>query len=208
MDYLQQIIDGKQDVYIDRFAKQITTYSKPVIIRFGHEMNGNWYPWSGRPILYKAAYRRIVDRFAAAHTTNVRWMWSINADNAPFSPITTADDYYPGADVVDSIGIDGFNFGRKKGINQPPFGEWKSFKQIFTPAYQFVLHYKKPISISETASGEEGGNKAEWVHTMFKLDLPTEFPLVQSLVWFDILKETDWRIDSSLSSLQAFQAGL
>ncbi len=208
IDYVQQIIDGKQNKYIDRFARQIRTYGKPVIIRFGHEMNGNWYPWGDRPEEYKAAYRAIVAKFAQAHITNVAWMWSINAENAPASPIDQVDAYYPGDDVVDSIGIDGFNFGRKHGENLPPVGEWRSFKDIFAPAYSFVLRYHKPISISETASAEEGGNKAEWVNTMFKLDLPAEFPKIQSLVWFDLLKEADWRIDSSLSSLKAFQASL
>jgi len=37
-------------------------------------------------------------------------------------------------------------------------------------------------------------------------NLETEFQDVHAIVWFDINKETDWQIDSSPSSLAAFQA--
>jgi hypothetical protein len=37
-------------------------------------------------------------------------------------------------------------------------------------------------------------------------DLMTEFRGIRAVVWFDINKETDWRINSSPSALSAYQA--
>jgi len=58
----------------------------------------------------------------------------------------------------------------------------------------------------ETASTESGGNKAKWITDMFT-SLNNNFGQIQGITWFNINKETDWRIESSLASKQAFIAG-
>lgn len=195
-DYLAAINNGSEDGYIKSFADSLKTYGAPVDLRFGHEMNGNWYPWGNRPADYIAAYRHVVSIFRSEGASNVRFMWCINADNIPSSPISTVSQFYPGEDVVDVVGIDGYNFG---GSN------WKDFKDVFSSPYNFLTTtYSKPIEIAETASSEVGGNKAQWVQSMFQTELPTLFPNVHELVWFDLNKEADWRINSSDASLQSF----
>lgn len=39
----------------------INNQGVPVIVRFAHEMNGSWYPWSQQPTEYKAAFSRVAD---------------------------------------------------------------------------------------------------------------------------------------------------
>ncbi|HLL60317.1 MAG TPA: glycosyl hydrolase [Candidatus Nitrosocosmicus sp.] len=194
IDYLKGINNGDFDLYIHNFARSIRDYTSPVTLRFGHEMNGDWYPWGKRPQEYINAYRRIHNIFNQEQVSNIQFMWSINA-----SPLTNIDSYYPGNDIVDQIGIDGFNFGTTQ-----PTSTWASFKQIFYPSYQHIVsRYPKPIIISETASTEIGGDKAEWIKTMLE-DLTLTFPKVEEIIWFNILKEADWRIDSSEKSLNSF----
>jgi len=202
VDYVSEIPGGKHDEYIVRFANQVREYGLPVTIRFGHEMNGNWYPWGNRPEEYKRAYRYIVDTFRSLGVSNVSWMWTINAENVPVSPISTVSQFYPGSEYVDLIGLDGFNFGSTNGHS------WVAFSQIFQPAYSFVVSYRKPIVISETASSEIGGDKAKWIEDMLRSDLPETLPLVSEVVWFSLDKEADWRIDSSESSLNSFKNSL
>lgn len=192
-DYLKEITEGMQDDYIKSFASSIKAFGSPVILRFGHEMNGTWYPWGSRPSEYIQAYRRVVTIFRNEGVGNVTYMWSINA-----SPLSGISGYYPGNEYVDSIGIDGFNFGTTQSSST-----WVSFGQIFQPAYRLVVSYGKPIFISETASTEVGGNKASWIRDMNQT-LSTVMPLVKEVIWFNLQKETDWRLDSSSSSLQAF----
>ena len=44
---LNQIIAGKWDNYIDRWGDAAREFGKPMIVVFGVEMNGDWFPWSG-----------------------------------------------------------------------------------------------------------------------------------------------------------------
>jgi len=56
---------------------------------------------------------------------------------------------------------------------------------------------KPPFIIGETASAESGGDKALWKKWGLLDALPRYFPRIAWVQWFDILKEADWRINSS-----------
>ena len=43
---LSAIANGTHDALVRRWATQIKAWGKPLMLRFAHEMNGNWYPWS------------------------------------------------------------------------------------------------------------------------------------------------------------------
>src|SRR4051794_1093771 len=53
------IANGARDMYIKRFARQVATFDGTVYLRFAHEMNGFWYPWSWDARSYRRAWRRI-----------------------------------------------------------------------------------------------------------------------------------------------------
>lgn len=66
IDY-NAILSGDMDPYIADFAKKLKHINKPVFLRFAHEMNGNWYPWSASKIgaqKYIEIYRYIRDVFS------------------------------------------------------------------------------------------------------------------------------------------------
>src|SRR5213075_1880583 len=44
---LTEILAGKWDSYIDKWADAARDFSHPFIVVFGVEMNGTWFPWSG-----------------------------------------------------------------------------------------------------------------------------------------------------------------
>lgn len=194
-DFLKDIISGGQDEYMKSFASQIKAYQGPVIIRFGHEMNGTWYPWGQRPAEYVQAYQRVYELFRNEGVTNVKWMWSINA-----SPMVNFNSYYPGSSYVDYVGIDGFNFGNTEGHT------WVSFQQIFQGAYNFSASLGKPLYISEVASTDQGGDKANWIRNMFAS--LSQMPAISEIIWFNLNKERDWRLQANPSTLQSFQDNL
>ncbi len=196
IDYLKAINEGSYDDYIRTFARSAKGFNGQIKLRFAHEMNEDWYPWGKRPTEYIAAYRHIHTIFSQELVTNVQWMWSINVSENP----QELASYYPGDNVVDIIGIDGFNFGTTPNYN---YNGWRSFSTIFEPTYTYVaIHYNKPISISETASSEIGGNKAAWIQELFT-KLQTKFLKINEVIWFNTIKETDWRINSSQASFDA-----
>ncbi|HWA54152.1 MAG TPA: hypothetical protein VG816_08270, partial [Solirubrobacterales bacterium] len=63
----------------------------------------------------------------------------------------------------------------------------------------------KPFMITETASSEIGGEKANWIRRGFLNEIPQLFPRTTAVIWFDVQKESDWRVDSSQASLEAFR---
>jgi mannan endo-1,4-beta-mannosidase len=43
---LTAIASGRYDGYLGQFATAVRSYGSPVVIGFGHEMNGTWYSWA------------------------------------------------------------------------------------------------------------------------------------------------------------------
>ena len=169
-------------------------------------MNGNWYPWDGAnngadsaaTTTFIAAYRHIHDLFVAAGATNALWVFCPNVDSVPNESWNQWQNYYPGDAYVDWMGFDGYNWGTVQTTST-----WQSFPTIAGQIYSGLAAKGKPIMIPETASAELGGDKAAWIAGILP-SLKTTFPGVKALVWFQMNKETDWRIDSSPASEAAF----
>ena len=68
------IANGRYDNYLRDYAKAIRLYHHPVILSFGHEMNGYWYSWGYThtpPAVFVAAWRHIVTLFRTLRAQNV-----------------------------------------------------------------------------------------------------------------------------------------
>lgn len=199
---LSNIARGDFDDYIDGWATAAAADGRPFYLSFAHEMNGTWYPWGAdvngnSPADYIAAWRHVHDRFTAAGADNVRWVWCPNVADGPYVPMS---DPYPGDNYVDWVGMDGYNGGGS---------QWRSFAEIFGASYATLTSMTdKPMVVGETASAEDGGDKALWIRDAFQTQLPLNFPRIRAVLWFNHDKERDWRVDSSPSSLQAFRESI
>lgn len=198
---LDDILAGRHDSLIRTRARAVQHFNHKIFIRWGYEMNGDWWDWTASrspdtATKFAAAWRRIHRIFRAAKASNAVWVWAPNETGG--DPLKDPRSYYPGDDVVDWIGLDGYNWGTATSSST-----WRSFGAIFGPLYQ-TFAGRKPLMISETASTELGGDKAAWIDHLADA-LPQQFPAVRALVWFHANKETDWRVDSSPAALDAFQ---
>ncbi|MBN1411656.1 MAG: hypothetical protein JW969_12485 [Spirochaetales bacterium] len=194
---LDQLLAGKWDGYVTTWARAAKAYGKPFFLRWGHEFNGNWYPWSiplngNDPGKFVKAYRYLHDIFKKEGATNALWIWSVNNASYPDEDWNVFLKAYPGDAYVDWVGIDGYNFGHQPGFD---YG-WNAFADIFIDAYVAIVQNipDKPLMLSEFASGTVGGDKVKWIQQM-GADLPVKFPALKSIVWFNIDKETDWTLD-------------
>jgi hypothetical protein len=201
---LRHLIDGRFDAYLTRTARTLAAFEAPVLLRFAHEMNGDWYPWSeqvngNRRGEYVAAWRHVHDLFGRLGVDNVHWVWSPNVEFPGSAPLT---GLYPGDAFVDVIALDGYNWG------STALSGWQSPSQVFGPTLEAVRRLAPgvPLMIGETASAELGGSKANWNTALFAW--LTQQPDIGALVWFHLDKETDWRLDSSPMSAAAFAEGL
>lgn len=100
------IAAGRQDAYIRSVAREVREHRRTVVIRYAHEMTGEWYPWHHSPSDYKAAWRHIRRVFADEGATNVVWVWSVNSNiREPASGWwKKINAYYPGDAWVDVVG--------------------------------------------------------------------------------------------------------
>jgi hypothetical protein len=203
---LDPIISGSYDDMIRTRADQVKALGAPVFLRWCWEMNGNWSSCDGThnnspgqtdgPGKFVQAWRHIHDLFTAEGATNVVWVWSPNDRDIPSDAWNHWANYYPGDGYVDWVGIDGYNWGTTQS-----WSSWTSFASLFTAVYSDYAS-RKPIMIAETASAEQGGSKAQWI-TDARTAMETQFPSIAAFLWFDVLKEADWRMNSSASSLAA-----
>ena len=191
------ILSGKFDTVIKKRADDAKALNKPFFLDFAAEMNGDEAWGEHDPAKYIAVWRHVHDIFTARKATNVVWVWCPNNETVEGTPEPMK--YYPGDAYVDWTGVDGYNWG----TSDPDF-EWQSFEQVFAGIYPELAAKNKPIIIGEMASDEVGGSKATWIKNIVPT-LKNKFPAIKAFVWFDTDKERHWNIDSSSSSLKAYQ---
>jgi hypothetical protein len=201
---LSEIAAGRFDAYIRAAARQALAYGQRLYVRFGHEMNLAASPFGpghdgDTPAAFIAAWRHVVGIFRQTGARNVEFVWSPNVYCEGHCPFTA---FYPGDAWVDWVALDGYNYGPAQG--EP----WLSFARIFEASYAIITRLTdRPLMVGETASAGIGGSKAAWIEGMWHT-LRTRFTRVRALIWFQRVKETDWRVDSSAASLAAFRAGV
>jgi mannan endo-1,4-beta-mannosidase len=169
----REIADGVQDEYITRFARNLATFRGQVYIRYAHEMNGTWYPWSRDPIQYRRAWRHVVRLFEAAGAANVKFVWSPNPSLFLSASAwrRSVRVYWPGSRYVDAVGSTMINFGGTK--NYPV--------ARFTPRLR-VLHklYRKPVMLTEVKTAKRG--RVTWLRDLRRL--LRDSPWIRSVAWF------------------------
>jgi Glycosyl hydrolase family 26 len=196
---LSNIITGKFDRYIWTWARSLASWHHAVLLRFAQEGDGNWFPWSAygngnEPGQFVAAWRHVHRIFALAGADNVMWVWS--------PAFARSAQTFPGTRDVNIMATTCQNAGK------PILARgWQSFQKDCGSAIArlHALAPRLPIQLAEASSAERGGSKAQWIKQMFAyLD---HHPDVTSLVWFNLVKGIDWRIESSASAREAFAAG-
>jgi hypothetical protein len=214
---LANLTNGKYDTYIKQWAQSARAWGQPFFLRFDWEMNGWWqFPWAESINNnewgdYVKAWRHVHDVFVGQGATNATWVWCPNISSARTRSLA---GLYPGDSYVDWTCMDGYNFGSDNG------NLWQSFGQVFggsaynanhnTYAELLAVAPNKPIMIGETASSERGGSKAAWISDMLS-QLPTSFPQIKALVWFNWNggdPNVSWPVTSSPAAHQAFSSGI
>lgn len=202
---LRTIAAGGQDDYIRSWAVGLRSLGARVMLRLDSEMNGFWMPYApyyqndGTTAAdFVNMWRHVHAIFDSEQVTNVVWVWSPNVEYGGVQPMRPL---YPGDRYVDVMAVDGYNWGNTNGKR------WQTFSQIFDHTISVMEGISnRPLMLGETGSSEVGGSKAAWIQDMF--DQIAYRGDIHGFIWFDIVKETDWRIGSSPSSASAFARGL
>ena len=158
---LERLIAGKFDTGLAKFAAGLAAQKTPILLTFGHEMNGDWYPWAGHPELYKEAYIHVWETFERTGANKyATWLWNPNAGTDPSA-------YYPGDSYVDGIGLDGYSTD----WTGNPADARALFGQDIGLMRQ--LYPEKPLWILETGydklNGGSAAGEAQFLKSLFEL---------------------------------------
>lgn len=218
---VREVASGQHDGYLDEFARQARAWGGPVYLRYGHEMNGSWMSYSagspGGPSAqeFVASWVRLATRVRAQRATNVRLVWSPNELDVPAQDGNRLEDYWPGRQWVDVLGVDAYNWSAqepRRGV-----GGWRSFEQVVAGPYDRVtaLAPDLPVWVCEIGTPEADpaydpphADKGAWLTEMFR---SRRFPRLTGIVYFseNDTRDTqrDWRLDSSQGSLDGWRRG-
>lgn len=227
---LPDILAGKWDGFIDQWAEAARLYGKPMLVAWGIEMNGSWFPWSGHyygggtvigydqdgqplyqgPELVKQAYRYVVDRVRARKADNILWGFHVNHFAVPYEPWNTnMANYYPGAGYVDWLGLSVYGKMHKS-------NDWSYFYDVMDNGYKEIcqLDPDKPVIVAEWGVGEfPADDKGKFISRAFA-DMQEKYRRVKAAVyWHERWENKDGsfsnlRVNSSPEALAAYRAGI
>lgn len=227
---LEKILSGKFDDKLHTYAQTVGTVRGPVIMEFGTEVNGDWFPWSGvcnggetrtaygspeladGPERFRDAYRHIIDIFRAEDVHNVTWVFHVNAYGAPHGKRWNRySAYYPGDAYIDWVGVSAY------GAQTPE--EMKSwnprFRQVMDDVYSDLVSISssKPIAVLEFGVIEHAGKPA-WLRDAMTDLSGGRYPRIKAMSYWHSNWENDdgsrsrMRLDSSRESLTVYREAL
>lgn len=188
---------GSYDAYLSSYAEAVRAYHHPVIIGFGHEMNGDWFSWGYRktsPKVFVAAWRHIVKLFRALGADNVTWLWTVNIINdTQKGKIPRPNPWWPGSAYVSWVGIDGY-------FLKP---SWQ-FAPLFGPTIGDVRALTSdPILIAETGAVPAAGQSGKITDLFTGVH---SYGLL-GFVWFDATDRSSEDFSVANGSSPAFRRG-
>jgi hypothetical protein len=225
---LQKIIDGNFDDDLHQYAKDVKEYGEMVLMDFGVEMNGDWFPWSGvvnggavkakygdpnkadGPERFVDAYRHIIDIFREENVENVTWFFHPDFYSYPDANWNMAKKYYPGDDYIDWVGVSAY------GPQHPAEDYWDTFPTIMRGVQPWILEVakKKPLALLEFGVTDHHplGKKSSWLAGAFEYILNKDSLIQFKAIspWHENWEEEDnlWatlRLDSSAGALATFK---
>ncbi len=215
---LENINDGLFDDSIRSWVRDAATFGSPIIIEFGSEVDGPWFPWNGywygslpSPELFKEVYKRIIDIADEEGSDNIIWVYHINAVSIPDESWDQFVSYYPGDEYIDWIGVSVY------GAKTPMDDEVFSFSDTMDNAYQKLISISpnKPIIIAEfgTTNTNLINDQALWAEDAFVNLTEHRWPKVIGFSWWneqwknddDERHNTNMRVEDNPALAEVFQ---
>ncbi len=150
---LSALVEGRHDDKIRHLTKLFPHVRGTVFLRIGYEFDGVWNSGYEDAAIYKAAWKRIVDIIRQERADNVVFVWQASAapiDDAIEKKYETIDQWYPGDDYVDWIGLSWFIDGDEA---QSAISDYNvpTARQLADEVIAFARKRKKPVMVAEAA---------------------------------------------------------
>lgn len=197
--------DAESIVVLRRWLETVAAYDGQIHFTLNHEPETNDSAANGTAEEYVAAWRRMVEvRDEVADAESVPVVFVVTRGTYATGEI---DDWYPGDDVVDVIGVDAYNWYTCQGTER----DWIDPEPLLAPALDFAVERGKPLAVGEIGSTEDPtdpSRKADWILALDEY-LDTEAAQhIAFVAWFSVhdrgWPDCIWAYDSSPLSIEAF----
>ena len=147
--------NGVLDDVLDIINKDL---SIPIVFRLFHEMNGNWFWWGseayGGTEAYIKLYRYTVN-YLKQRTNLLLFAWSPDKG--------LHEQYYPGNDYVDIVGLDGYD------MDEVNYYSSADMVSDLTDLVSFAAEHNKVAIFSETGNRESSpdSNSEWWINSVY-----------------------------------------
>jgi hypothetical protein len=194
---LEAILAGDFDDDLSAWGRSAAAFGSPLIVEWGTEMNGSWFPWNGSwygggpqgPALFRGAFRHIVRTVCAEGTPNVTWVFHVNGTDVPDASWNALENYYPGDDAVDWVGVSVY------GALTPQDTEWPVFADGMDGVIDRVTATApgKPAFLFEfgVTMGNPLGDAATWADVALSDLFTDRWPAVRGFSWWNETWEND-----------------
>jgi len=194
---LERIAAGAFDADLAAWGDAARDFGTALLAEWGTEMNGEWFSWNGTwnggpgegPRRFREAFRRIVTTVRGRGATNVSWVFHINGNDVPDEGWNRFENYYPGSDVVDWLGLSNY------GAQTPMDDEWPSFAEGMDAAVPrlVALAPDKPVAVLEfgVTQGNPRGNPAAWADAALRDLTANRWSSVRAFSWWNEAWEND-----------------
>jgi hypothetical protein len=216
---LQRLIDGAFDHDLRRWGRAAARFGTPLLVEFGTEVNGHWFPWNGvyngaattGPERFRKAYRHLVATLRRAGARNISFVFHVNCEDWPNEAWNRFENYFPGYDVIDWLGVSVY------GAQSPRDDSWPLFRPRLDAAYPRLVALAKgrPIALVEfgVAAHNPLGDQAEWVDLALGDLLSGRWPRLVAFSWWnerwqhddDRSHDTVMRVQENERLLQVFR---
>ena len=199
----KNIAAGRHDRYIRSWARQAKRFNRPILLRFAHEFNAAFFPWSVKwgkfydpdtgerttkntnsPFQFRRAWIRIVKIFRGVRANKVKFVWTPAQETC--QGCNPYKKWYPGNKWVDYVGYSTFNWG-----NFRQAGAFRNFEEtIVQPMGKFKEFTRKPVIIAEVGTTHEDApsgelDKPEWIINGYNA-VYRKYPQVKAIVYQDV----------------------
>ncbi len=229
---VEAVLEGRLDAELRRWGEAAREFGTPLIAEFGTEVNGEWFPWNGShhgggqtdgfgdpgkpdgPERFVAAYRHIVETIRGEGASNITWVFHVNASDWPRTPWNRFENYYPGDEYVDWVGMSGY------GPQQPTDDGVETFREQMDGCYARLerLAVGKPVIVPEfgCTAGSPAAKPEEWAGAALDDILGGRWPRVIGFSWWNErwqnddnrAHDSDMRVENTPALAAVFKAKL
>lgn len=208
---LDNILNGDFDDDLHAWAIAARDFGSPLLVEFGTEVNGEWFSWNGiwngagetddygdpnipdGPEKFQNTYRHIIQITRDEGVENITWVFHIDADDVPNDDWNRFENYYPGNEWIDWLGISIY------GTSDPMDDDCTSFRESMDDAIPRLeaLSPDKPIVVLEFAAAANNPycDQVDWTREALTDLISLRWPRVIGFAWWN----ENWQNDDDPS---------